>query len=114
MDAPENATVVENTVPSSLRNRKRLGYFMLLMALCFFFSWAPFTTCEILDSLLQDGVNFEILQLTQCLGLLHSGLSPFLSIASLDRDWSKGIYVYKVFHVFVMCFFQVCLLRVEA
>lgn len=63
---------------------------MLLMALCFLLLWAPFTICEILNVIWEDGVDQDIIRLTQALGMLHSIVSPILSMASLDRDWSKG------------------------
>lgn len=76
---------------SSIRHRRRLGYFLLLMATCFGIMWGPYTTCEFYDLLDKDAVSLEIMQLTQCIGLLHSGISPFLAMASMDKDWSKGL-----------------------
>ncbi|KAH1023355.1 hypothetical protein HUJ04_012577 [Dendroctonus ponderosae] len=74
---------------SSIKHRRRLGYFLLLMATCFCIMWGPYTTCELYDMVDKDSVSLEIMQLTQCIGLLHSGISPFLAMASMDKDWSK-------------------------
>lgn len=63
---------------------------MLLMALCFLLLWGPFTVCEILNVIWEEGVDEDVIRLTQALGMLHSSISPLLSMASLDRDWSKG------------------------
>lgn len=60
------------------------------MALCFLLMWSPFSVCEILNIIWEDGVDRDIIRLTQSLGMLHSSVSPLLSMASLDRDWSKG------------------------
>ncbi|XP_060516206.1 uncharacterized protein LOC132695766 [Cylas formicarius] len=92
MEATDATAVPEGTALKTLKNRKRLGYFMLLMAMFFFFLWMPDTICELIDLISEDGVSPGLLQFAQSFGLLHSGISPFLSLASMDRNWTKGVF----------------------
>ncbi|XP_030756499.1 uncharacterized protein LOC115882525 isoform X2 [Sitophilus oryzae] len=92
LEESDSTTATENTVPSNLKNRKRLGCFMLLIAVCFFLLWAPFTACQLFSIIFEGGMDDEVLELMKSIAFLHSGLSPLLSIASMDRDWSKSTF----------------------
>ncbi|XP_076262138.1 uncharacterized protein LOC143197485 [Rhynchophorus ferrugineus] len=90
-EADSNA-VAENSVPNNLRNRKRLGNFMLAMAICFVCMWTPYTFCQLFNIILEGGVDNDFFEFTRCIALLHSSINPLLSIASMDGDWNKSTF----------------------